>query len=605
MKQLSYRNLPKVSSLPTPSSSLEGVLVELTTDSHLYYCDGTQWIDVVGDTLETVVARGATATAPITITANSTSDALKVTQTGTGNALVVEDSTSPDNSPFVVTNSGYVVAGHTQTITAPDYNGAQIIHAVDIVSQVSNYRGVNIHNFSAVVGASHLGFTHSRSGVNGTHAILNSSDSIGGLVFSGSDGTNFLRGAQILAEVGTTPDTGAMPGRVKILTTRAGKVTIASVVRAANVVSVTLQDTGVSASLGLLVGDSVVIAGVTDTSFNGTFTLTSITNGISFTYAQAGTDASSTGGTCTLQGSTPTTRFIVDSRGRIAFGTGVSSNSQVSISGTTTLDSSVSGTESKGVYVKVTFAKGATIASSFQSYPNIYNSFAIPLLSHFTAENLSFSSGGSADAQYGFYAKSTLTTATNNYGFYSDIAEAAGRWNFYANGTAKNYFAGQTAIGTNAPSDSAKLQVDSTTQGFLPPRMTTTQRDAIATPASGLEIFNTTSNTKQYYNGSSWVNLTASGGSSGVVVTTITVDTGSTPSTSTIHTITDATVTSSSTVIANVSMTTTADNSLDDHQHAASSWKLACQSGTGQFDLYIDALADMYWGTFKINYIVY
>lgn len=49
-------------------------------------------------------------------------------------------------------------------------------------------------------------------------------------------------------------------------------------------------------------------------------------------------------------------------------------------------------------------------------------------------------------------------------------------------------------IGSNSFTEilSAKLRVDSTTQGFLPPRMTTTQRDAIATPAAGLMIYNTT-----------------------------------------------------------------------------------------------------------------
>lgn len=39
---------------------------------------------------------------------------------------------------------------------------------------------------------------------------------------------------------------------------------------------------------------------------------------------------------------------------------------------------------------------------------------------------------------------------------------------------------------------SAQVQIDSTTRGFLPPRMTTTQRDAISSPAAGLLIYNTT-----------------------------------------------------------------------------------------------------------------
>ena len=40
-------------------------------------------------------------------------------------------------------------------------------------------------------------------------------------------------------------------------------------------------------------------------------------------------------------------------------------------------------------------------------------------------------------------------------------------------------------------STSAALEIESTTKGFLPPRMTALQRDAIVTPAKGLTIFNT------------------------------------------------------------------------------------------------------------------
>lgn len=52
-----------------------------------------------------------------------------------------------------------------------------------------------------------------------------------------------------------------------------------------------------------------------------------------------------------------------------------------------------------------------------------------------------------------------------------------------------------------------KLEVTSTTQGFLPPRMTTTQRDAIVSPAEGLVIYNTTDKKHQGYDGTSWNNF--------------------------------------------------------------------------------------------------
>ncbi|GAB5426356.1 MAG: hypothetical protein Crog4KO_35030 [Crocinitomicaceae bacterium] len=52
---------------------------------------------------------------------------------------------------------------------------------------------------------------------------------------------------------------------------------------------------------------------------------------------------------------------------------------------------------------------------------------------------------------------------------------------------------------------SAIVQADSTSQGFLPPRMTSAQRDAISSPATGLMIFNTDDNAYNLYEGTAWV----------------------------------------------------------------------------------------------------
>lgn len=68
-------------------------------------------------------------------------------------------------------------------------------------------------------------------------------------------------------------------------------------------------------------------------------------------------------------------------------------------------------------------------------------------------------------------------------------------------------------IGTTSPVVSAKLEVSSTTSGFLPPRMTATQASAIATPAQGLMLFVTDTNGTFTsvgwwgYNGATWEKL--------------------------------------------------------------------------------------------------
>src|SRR5213078_3522456 len=51
---------------------------------------------------------------------------------------------------------------------------------------------------------------------------------------------------------------------------------------------------------------------------------------------------------------------------------------------------------------------------------------------------------------------------------------------------------------------SAMLDVSSTTKGFLPPRMDSTQRNAIVSPAMGLTIYNTSIGAFQVYNGTAW-----------------------------------------------------------------------------------------------------
>ncbi len=63
---------------------------------------------------------------------------------------------------------------------------------------------------------------------------------------------------------------------------------------------------------------------------------------------------------------------------------------------------------------------------------------------------------------------------------------------------------GEVGIGTSSPSASALLDLSSTSKGFLPPRMTTTQRNAISGATTGLVIYNTTINQLETYTGNAW-----------------------------------------------------------------------------------------------------
>lgn len=65
----------------------------------------------------------------------------------------------------------------------------------------------------------------------------------------------------------------------------------------------------------------------------------------------------------------------------------------------------------------------------------------------------------------------------------------------------------QVGIGTTDPHSSSILEMKSTTQGLLTPRMTTLQRNTIASPAEGLMVFDTEEDAFYFHDGTSWLAL--------------------------------------------------------------------------------------------------
>jgi uncharacterized protein (TIGR02145 family) len=65
-------------------------------------------------------------------------------------------------------------------------------------------------------------------------------------------------------------------------------------------------------------------------------------------------------------------------------------------------------------------------------------------------------------------------------------------------------FSQNVGIGTNTPDPSAKLEVSSNNSGFLLPRMSTAERNAIGNPAVGLQIYNTTSHCLEIFDFGKW-----------------------------------------------------------------------------------------------------
>ena len=123
--------------------------------------------------------------------------------------------------------------------------------------------------------------------------------------------------------------------------------------------------------------------------------------------------------------------------------------------------------------------------------------FTVVNIHHFSANATTKGAGSTITNQYGFVAASTLTDATNNFGFYSNLASAAGRWNFYANGTADNYFAGNVGIGITTPGVSlevAKAGTSTTVGPVIRLRDTYSGAFTANTDSSALEFFSADAN---------------------------------------------------------------------------------------------------------------
>ena len=162
---------------------------------------------------------------PVITSTSSTLPAMRITQTGTGDAFVVEDSTNPDTTPFVIDTSGSVIRGYTSSVASVSHTGAGATPSIQ--THGLSLSGSSYGAFTWVANATgpNFIFSKSRGATAGTNAVVSDGDLMGGITFAGDDGDAFITGATITGAVDGTPGDNDMPGRLVFSTTANGAST--------------------------------------------------------------------------------------------------------------------------------------------------------------------------------------------------------------------------------------------------------------------------------------------------------------------------------------------------------------------------------------------
>lgn len=159
-----------------------------------------------------VLQAGDTMTGQLSIAHNhATEAALKVYQTGAGNALEVGDSTDPDSTPFVIDAAGSVIAGHTATVTGQSGITSAKLQVYGVGGGPST---IILGTFGATAGQGpRFQFNRSRNTTVGSHTAVTDGDELMEIGAGGSDGSAFQAAGILRFEVDGTVSAGIVPAK--------------------------------------------------------------------------------------------------------------------------------------------------------------------------------------------------------------------------------------------------------------------------------------------------------------------------------------------------------------------------------------------------------
>lgn len=179
---------------------------------------GTNRIDYLGDDKVRITSANGT------VLSGATTDALvRITQTGTGHALVVEDSANPDASPFVVDATGSVLIG-TTSARSNFLNASLASAGLQIEGIASTNSSMSIVRDGASSNPPRMFLAKSRGATVGSNGLVQSGDILGSISFEGNDGAEFVEGAKIDSVVDGTAASDSMPSRLEFHTSSAASL---------------------------------------------------------------------------------------------------------------------------------------------------------------------------------------------------------------------------------------------------------------------------------------------------------------------------------------------------------------------------------------------
>ena len=289
------------------------------------------------------------------ITGASSVNALRITQTGSGNALLVEDDTNPDSTPFVIDAGGAVGMGGT---TVPV--------------------GTNFYNAKNITGATTAFANYTLSTVQSD--VTGSARAYSTFIGTAAAAFTLTNLQHFLAQQGTI-------GAGSTVTTQVGFSSAANLVGATSNIGFFANNTG---------GTALGVGTKTSYAFYSTSDIATPTYGTAYAFYAQGTAPSVFNGSINM-GTTGLAGV------NFYNGQSITGNATISYANATsaTIQSDVTGT---AVGYRTTIATAASVT--------------LTNLNHFQTGQGTFS-GTSVTNQFGFNSGVTLVGAANNYAFYA------------------------------------------------------------------------------------------------------------------------------------------------------------------------------------------